>query len=381
MFVLKGGLIWDGTGRDPYRSDLLVKEGKIQTIAQEIHCEQAEEIDVTGCMVLPGFIDSLNVYGCRRPGWRVNDIDEASDPVLPQMNAVYAFDQDGMNFQEIYRYGVTASGISPAPSNVLAGKAAVFYSYGRHPYQMLLKEGAAQIASVSAATKKPYASKNRMPMTRMGSFWLLREALLKAKEYQPEKGYDAKADALLPVLNGEMPLFVNCAAKAEMKGVLHLMKEFAQVKLVLTGAFLLDESFNEVADGSVSVILGDATDAFSPYGEQIDFSVVKRMLENGAVIACSSCGDHSASGKESLLWNGIQWYKHGIDANQVLKAMTSTPAKLLGVEQWTGSLAEGKNADLVVWSDNPIRSYRAQLKAVYIKGENLLEKERYSSCW
>jgi len=105
------------------------------------------------------------------------------------------------------------------------------------------------------------------------------------------------------------------------------------------------------------------------------------MLENGAVIACSSCGDHSASGKESLLWNGIQWYKHGIDANQVLKAMTSTPAKLLGVEQWTGSLAEGKNADLVVWSDNPIRSYRAQLKAVYIKGENLLEKERYSSCW
>lgn len=381
MFILKNGTVWDGLNHDPVKADILVKDGKIAKIAESIECDRTQIVDVEDCMVLPGFIDSLNVYGCRGPGWGVNDIAEGADPVLPQMNAVFAFDQDGMNFQEIYRYGVTASGISPMPSNVLAGKAAVFYSYGRNPYKMLLKEEAAQIASVSGASKKLYGPQNKMPMTRMGTFSLLKEALVKAQQYDKAKGYDAKREALLPVLHGQVPLFVNCATKAEMKGILHMLQEFPQVKPVLTGAFCLDTSFTQVADGQVPVILGDLTDAFSPYGKLVDFEAVKELLNQGAVIACSSCGDSSASGKESLLWNGIQWYKHGIEANLVLQAMTSTPARLLGVDRMTGSLEVGKNADIVVWTGNPIRSYRAGVKAVYIKGENILEKERYASCW
>lgn len=381
MFILKNGVVWDGLNRDPVKADILVENGKIAKIASDIECSQAKVVPVDGCMVLPGFIDSLNVYGCRGPGWGVNDIAESTDPVLPQMNAVFAFDQDGMNFQEIYRYGVTASGISPMPNNVLAGKAAVFYSYGRHPYEMLLKEEAAQVASVSGAAKKLYGPQNKMPMTRMGSFSLLKEAFTKAQQYNKEKEYEPKAEALIPVLQGQTPLFVNCATKAEMKGILHMLQDFPQVKPVLTGAFCLDTSFEEVAAGQIPVILGDLTDAFSPYGEMVDFAAVKELLAKGAVIACSSCGDHSASGKESLLWNGIQWYKHGIEANQVLRAMTSTPARLLGVDRLTGSLEVGKNADMVVWTHNPICSYRAAVKAAYIKGENILEKERYASCW
>lgn len=381
MKLIKNGVIWDGLGKKPYAADILIENGMIKKIAPNIKNDNAEVIDVQGCMVLPGFIDSLNIYGCRGPGWDSNDISELSDPVLPNMNIVFSFDQDGMNFQEVYKYGVTASGICPSPSNVLAGYAGVFYCYGHHPYKMLLKEKAAQIASVTEATKKPYGSKNKMPMTRMGSFSLLVEILRKALNYNPEKGYDAKLDALIPVLEGKIPLFVNCATKSEMKGVLHAMKEFENIKLVLTGAFALDNSFEEVKSGKVPVIMGDVTDAFSPYSEIVDFKVIKEMLDNNAVISCSSCGDQFASGKESLLWNAIQWYKNGIDANNVLKAITSTPAKLLGVDNLTGSLEEGKRADLSVWSENPICTYRASLKAVYIQGENLLEKERYHSCW
>ncbi len=381
MFILRNGIVWNGLGGEPFQADILVKDGMIQKIASDISCNEATEIDVSGQMILPGFIDSLNVYGCRGPGWEANDIAENSDPILPNMNVVFSFDQDGMNFQELYRYGVTSSGIAPSPSNVLAGKAAAFYSYGRHPYQMLIKENIAQIASVSAATKKTYGPQTKMPMTKMGAFSLLREALLKAQNYDSNQKYDAKSDSLISVLQGKTPLFVNCATKSEMKGILHMLKEFPKIKVVLTGAFGIDESFTEVEQGKIAVILGDLTDAFSPYGETVEFNAVKSLLKKGAQIACSSCGDSSASGKESLLWNGIQWYKNGIDANSVLKAMTSTPAEILGIADKTGSLEEGKSADMVIWSDNPIKTYRAQVKAVYIKGESLLEKERYSSCW
>ena len=69
MFVLKGGMIWDGLGGSPYRADMLVEQGKIAQIAPDICCEEAQQIDVSDCMVLPGFIDSLNIYGCKGPGW------------------------------------------------------------------------------------------------------------------------------------------------------------------------------------------------------------------------------------------------------------------------------------------------------------------------
>lgn len=381
MLLLKNGLIWDGLGNDPYKADILIVDGVIQEIASDIQCEEAKKIDIEGNMILPGFIDSLNVYGCRGPGWGDNDLVETSDPVLPNMNVVFSFDQDAMNFQEIYRYGVTAAGITPSPANVLAGKAAVFYSYGRHPYKMLIKEEIAQIASVTAAPKKTHGSQNKQPMTRMGSFSQISEMLTKAKGYLPENGYDAKLDALQPVLSGKMPLFINCATRSEMKNVLHLMKEFPEIKVVLTGAFGLDFSFTEVEQGKVPVILGDLTDAFSPYGENVNFKDLNSLLQNGAKIACSSCGDSFASGKESLLWNGIQWYKNGIAANEVLKSMTSVPAEILGISERTGSIQVGKSADFVVWSDNPIKTYCAKVRSVYIKGESILDKEVYDSCW
>ena len=215
----------------------------------------------------------------------------------------------------------------------------------------------------------------------MGSFSQIHEILIKAKDYLPEKCYDAKLEALKPVLLGEMPLFVNCATRSEMKSVIHLMKEFPEIKIVLTGAFGLDCSFTEVEQGKIPVILGDLTDAFSPYGENVNFTDLKILLKNGAKIACSSCGDSFASGKESLLWNGIQWYKNGIEANEVLKSMTSVPAEILGISEQTGSIQVGKNADFVVWSDNPIKTYYAKVQSVYIKGESILDKEVYASCW
>lgn len=381
MFVLKGGMIWDGLGGPPYRADMLVAQGQIQRIAPTLSCDGVQEVDVRGCLVLPGFIDTLNIYGCKGPGWGDNDLAEHTDPILPQMNAVFAFDQDSMNFQQLYRYGVTASGIAPSPSNVLSGKAAVFYTYGHHPYQMLIREQAAQVASVTGAAKKSYGTQNRMPMTRMGSFALLCEALKKAERYKPEKGFDPKSDALVPVLRGEVPLVIHCASKTEMQGALHLMEEFPSIRPVLAQAYGLDESFGEVACGKIPVVLGDMTDGFHRHSGETDWKALASLLEEGAQIACSCCSDSCASGKESLLWNGILWRKHGIGENQVLRAMTSTPAKLLGIDGITGSLEEGKSADLAVWTANPLATYHAALRAVYIRGESLLEKGRNGSCW
>lgn len=381
MLLIKNGCVHTGRGQVMENTDVLVDNGKITQIGNNLACPEATVWDAAGKVVFPGFIDALNIYGCRGPGWGMQDIAESTDPVLPQMNAVYAMDQDGMNFQQVYLYGVTAAGICPAPTNVLAGRAAVFKTYGKHPYQMLVKECAAMIGSVTPAVKGPYGPRNLAPMTKMGAFSLLKEALKKAQTYDKDKGYDAKSEALVPVVSGRLPLFVNCATRAEINAVLLLMQEFPHVKLVLTGAYGLTKELEAVRSGRVSVIMGDMTDAMSETNAHIAYDDVAALIGGGSNIAFSSCGDRCASGKESLLWNGILWYKNGVDVQTVLTGLTYMPAKILGVDDRIGSIAVGKDADIVVWSANPIETYAAQVEAVFLQGENLLTKEKHTSCW
>lgn len=88
-----------------------------------------------------------------------------------------------------------------------------------------------------------------------------------------------------------------------------------------------------------------------------------------------------SSGKESLLWNAILCHKNGIDSEQVLKMTTSIPAKILGIDDKVGSIEVGKDADIVIWSNNPIETYAAKVEATFINGKNILNARRVDSCW
>ena len=381
MIVIKNGLIHNGLGDTPIQTDIFIKNGLIAEISPNLNIPDAQVFDANGMDVFPGFIDTLNLWGTKGPGWGENDNDEKTNPISPELNILYGFDQDNMNFQEVYRYGTTAAGITPAFNNVLCGTACAFITYGRSPYQMLLKENVGMVASVTAGTKKNYAPQNKTPMTRMGSIALLKDALLKAKHYNREKGYDAKCEALQPVLSGSLPLFVNCSTKAELNSATHLLKEFPAVNVVYVGAYCLTSDFAPAVQGNIKAAMGDYAFAMAKINTLTNFADIISMIEQGHDIAIANCSDNFASGKEALLWNAILWHKQGLSPELVVKAITITPAKLLGIEALTGSIEIGKRADLSIWRGNPIVTYASQIQAVYIGGEEILTKERYPSCW
>ena len=384
MLLIKNGTLHDGKRGVHPQTDILIKDGLINTIDSSLEAPDARVIDAGGKHVFPGFINAISTWGAYGPAWDDNDVKEATDPVMPELNVVFAFDHDSMVFQEAFKYGVTAAGVAPDPSAVLGGQAAVFKTYGRSPYKMLVREKAAQVASVTAAPKEHYGKKQLMPMTKMGTFSLLSQALRKASIYDPGKedaSYDSKSDALLPVLSGDTPLFVNCSTKAEMDGIERVLSPYPEIRLVYTGAYMIDADRENVKSKKCQVILGDMTEAIKDDSSRVDYAGVKALIDGGADIAASCCGDYLAGGKENLLWNAMLLYKHGIDSETVLSMITSTPAKILGVEELIGSLETGKHADFSIWTDNPIERFTARLESVYIRGENLLEKERYVSCW
>lgn len=383
MILIKKGILHDGNGSVLDGVDILIENTRIKDIGYDLKASDLTEVvDAKDKVILPGFIDSLNVWGCMGPGWSDNDLNEHSNPVTPAMDVVYSFDQDSMMFQRVFEYGVTSAGITPSTKNVIGGNAAVFKTYGDHPYKMLVKEKAAMISSITAETKKLYGLKNLTPMTKMGAFSLLTEALRKALEYKgkKEKDYNGDYEALLKVLDKEMPLFINCSTKADMDAIEMALKDF-DIDVVFTGAFGIHKDVTKILGRRAGIVLGDLTCAMSYKNSMVDFSAIKKLLEEDMDIAISSCGDNAASGKESLLWNAILYYKNGLSSEDVLKMITSIPAKILGVDNRIGSVEIGKDADLSIWSANPIETYAARAEAVYINGENILNSRRVASCW
>lgn len=383
MILIKGGTVHDGTGKILENTDILIEGKIIKKIDKSIEVSSDVEIfDARGKVVFPGFIESLNIWGCKGPGWGDDDLKEASDPITPEMNVVYSFDQDSMMFQRVFEYGVTSAGITPSTSNVLGGYAAVFKTYGEHPYEMLVKENVGMVASITPETKKVYGSRNTCPMTRMGAFSILKEAITKALSYKKDenKDYDSKSDALQKLINGEIPLLINCNTKSEMDAIELALKDFP-IDIVFTGAFGINENTGKIIKNKFSVILGDLTSAMSSVNSNVDFEGIKKLIENGVDIAISSCGDNGSSGKESLLWNAILCYKYGLKSDDVLRMITSIPAKILGVDNRIGSIEVHKDADIVIWTGNPIETYNARVEATFINGENILNSRRVESCW
>mgnify|MGYP001053946970 FL=1 len=383
MILIRGGKVYDGKGNILENTDILIEGSTIKDIGENILVSKDTEIfDAKGKVVFPGFIESLNIWGAMGPGWEDNDLGEHSDPITPEMNVVYSFDQDSMMFQRVFEYGITSAGITPSTSNVLGGYGAVFKTYGKHPYEMLVKEKVAMVSSISKETKNLYGKRNIAPMTKMGAIALLKEALIKAMEYdeKQDKDYDPKAEALQDVIHGKVPLFINCNTKAEMDAIELALKSFP-VEVVFTGAFGVGANTGSIMANDYSIILGDLANGMAAANNNVDFESIQKLMNNGIDIAISSGGDNMSSGKESLLWNAILCYKNGINSEDVLKMITSIPAKILGVDSRVGSIEIGKDADIVVWSNNPIKTYAAKVEATFINGENILNARRVDSCW
>lgn len=385
MLIIRNARIHDGLG-GVREADLAVENGKIAAISSQISDSGAAVLDAQGGELFPGFIDSQNIWGTVGPGWTEDDNHEGSNPLTPEMNIIYGFDHDGMNFQKVYRFGVTAACIGPSSKNLISGQAAVFKTFGRSPYDMLVKESACLLASITKSVKRAYKKREIAPMTRMGMFSMLKEAFQKARTYDAEKeGYNARSLTLKRVLAGELPLFINCSGQAQIDFVFQLMKEYPEIRFALTGAFGLDESREAVRRGEVPVILGDQTESYFPDNRQTKAAEIVAMMEsepeNSPLIAISCCGDGLTSGKESLLWNALYWRRRGLSSEKTLAAITSVPARILGVEDRIGSIEEGKDADFSIWRGNPLDHYTARLLHVFISGQEISPAEGGNSCW
>lgn len=128
------------------------------------------------------------------------------------------------------------------------------------------------------------------------------------------------------------------------------------------------------------MIVANPANGFNKYTRNTDYAGIAQLAKQGATVAFSAA-DNGFGGREDLLWSALEMQKAIHDSETVLTMLTYNAAKLLGIEQLTGSLEEGKRADLVLWSANPITSYKGAVEMTIANGEILYRKGDAMKCF
>lgn len=383
MLLIKNALVYTMEPNDtPEKRDILVQDGVISAIGANLSAPDGTQvIDASGMVATPGLVDAHTHAG----GFDSSspDLNEKTDPVTAQLNAIDGIDISSEDFKDIHVHGVTASCFVPGSANVVCGTGFVAKTAGKNTLEeLVVKHPAVMKCALGGNPKGCYGKKGQAPMTRMGIAEIFREALRKAKDYMekkeaagkdPEKlpPYDAKCEALIPVLKKEIPLKVHCE-QFDMLTTIQIAKEFG-CNYTIEHGWACDLYADELVEGGGTICFGPIGIP-EGYGELTggDVACVRELDERGLNICLITDGPICSS--ETLLISAGEAVRYGIPHMRALRMVTINAAKALQVDDRIGSLAPGKDADIVLWSAIPALETRAKVLYTIINGEIVYQK-------
>ena len=358
MLCIKNGTIHDAVHREAYVADILVENGKICRIGENLAAE--ETIDASGLNVYPGFVDAHTHIGLDGYGEPGVDYNEMNDICCPQLRAIDGIDPMDHSFELARNAGVTCVCTGPGSANVLGGTFAAIKTAGKRIDDMIVKQAAAMKCAFGENPKRCYNSK--CDSTRMTTAAILREALMKAQLYLRKKEaagddlsklppFDMKLEALIPVLRREIPLKAHAHRADDIFTAIRIAKEF-NVRLTLEhvteGHLIADELAKTGLCMAVGPSLGHATKV-----EVRNKSWQTPGILNRAGCHVSIITDCTVIPQQYLPICAGMAVKAGMDPFEALRAITINPAEHIGVANRVGSLEEGKDADIVLTDGNP----------------------------
>lgn len=378
MVCIRNGRIHDAVQRDPYTADMLIENGKIKVIGENLTIpEDCEIIDATGLDVFPGFVDAhthigLDGYGI---GFEGHDYNEMNDICSPQLRAIDGINPMDPTLASAREAGVTCVCTGPGSANVLGGTFTAIKTVGRRVDDMIVKAEVAMKCAFGENPKRCY--RDKCDSTRMSTAAILRNALASAADYKARKDaahgdvtkmpkYDMKMEALIPVLEKKIPLKAHAHQANDFFTALRIAHEFG-VNITLehvTEGHLVPE---ELAEEHVPLAVGPTLTHASK------FELQNKSWETPGVLAKAGCDvsiitDSTVIPQQYLPLCAGMAVKAGMDPFDALKAITINPAKHIGIADRVGSLEVGKDADVVITAGCPFEVF-TEVKAVLIDGK------------
>jgi imidazolonepropionase-like amidohydrolase len=370
--AIAGGRVVPVEGEPIEGGTVLLRDGKILAVEGPGFAvpSDASVVDATGKWVLPGLIDAHAHAGVHEEaeGWAGQDTNERTDPNAAHVRALDAINPADVGFRDAITGGVLAVNVNPGSANPIGGQTVAIKCWGRTVDEMVLREPAGLKSALGENPKRVYGERNETPSTRLGTAAVIRGAFVAAQNYQAKLAAaasekdpssersvvdrDLKLEALSRVLRREIPWRQHCHRADDIATAMRMAREFGYDLVIDHGteAYLLAD---QIAAASIPVIIGPLFTSRSKV-ELRNRSLANpgRLAAAGVTIAITT--DHPVVPIHFLIHQATLAVKEGLDPVTALRAVTVNPARIIGCADRIGSLSVGKDADLVIWSGDPL---------------------------
>lgn len=363
--LIKNATVWtnekDG---ELQNTDVLVVNGKISQIGKNLSASGARIIDGTGKHLTPGIIDEHSHIAA-------SSINEGGQSVSSEVRIGDNLNPEDINIYRQLSGGVTTSHILHGSANTIGGQTQLIKLRWGADDDDLKFAGAdpfIKFALGENVKRTTSQNNNRFPDTRMGVEELLTDAFTRAKDYERSKKdanfrRDLELDALVEILNKKRFITCHSYVQSEITAAMRVAEKFGFVFNTFTHIL---EGY-KVADKMK--LHGANASTFSDWWNY-KIEVIDAIPQNAAImqrvglnVAINSDDAEMARRLNQEAAKSIKYA--GMSEEDALKMVTLNPAKMLHVDNKVGSIKTGKDADLVLWTDNPLSIYaRAQTTIV-----------------
>ena len=374
--LFKNATVWTSEANGILENtDVLIKDGKISKIGNDLSAGRAKVIDATGKHLTAGVIDEHTHIAALA-------INEAGHNSTAEVKMEDVVDNEDINIYRQLAGGITSAQLLHGSANPIGGRSAILkLKWGESPENMIYDNSPKFIKFALGENVKQsnWQSFSRFPQTRMGVEQVFMNYFQRGKEYDAKKKsgqpyrYDEEMEVVAEILNGER--FISCHSYVQSE--INMMMKVAEKFNFRVNTFTHILEGYKVADKMAKHGVGAGTfsdwwaykyevkDAI-PYNAAI-------MHKQGVTVAINSDDGEMA---RRLNQEAAKTVKYGgMSELEAWKMVTINPAKLLHVDNRVGSIKEGKDADLVLWTDHPLSVY-ARAEKTIIEGATYFDMEQ-----
>ena len=381
--AIKGATIHPISGPDIPSGTIVFENGKITAIGANATIPSgADEIDGAGKHVYPGLINANTVLGLVEIGAVRATVDvEEAGAINPNVRSITSVNPDSELIPVARAAGVLTA-LSVPEGGIISGQSAVLRLDGWTPEEMTVLSPAAMHLRWPNLTidRRPRARKSVKDQQKEieKAQKQIRDAFLVARSYwqarknpAPDFKSDLRWEALMPVFDGKLPLFVHANTLAQIEAALAWAKEM-QLKIVLVGGEDAWRVAPQLKESDTAVILGPTTSLPPRRDDDYDsaWSSAAKLQQAGVRFCIASNGRGAETNERNVGYEAGLAAGYGLPKEEALKAVTIYPAQILGVADRLGSLETGKAATLIVTNGDPL-DFPAQVEMAFIDGRKI----------
>jgi len=384
--AITGGRVLPVSGAPIERGTVLIRDGRIVAVGADLAVPaDVQRVDATGKVVTPGLVNAATALSI---------VDIGAVPATRNVSArgrdgiAAAFTVwDGLNPASVLLPPARAAEITTvviAPrGGLISGQGAVLHLVEGDAAAMVMRSPVAMFGQIGTPQSIGAQSRGELMLK-------LREVLDDARTYNRRKADFERAqtrqfaasrldlEALLPVLDGRVPLVLDADRASDIESALKLARDY-NIKLILTGGAEAWMVADKLAAARVPVMTGamnNIPESFSSLGtRQENAGLLRRAGVTVIIIGNAGGGDEDAFNVRNVRFEAGNAVAYGMSRDDALRAITLTPAEVFGVADRVGSLQAGKDGDVVVWSGDPFE-FASQAEHVFIRGREVRGETR-----